>query len=131
MQQNNNVNNYNKMLTEQELVNQIASGSEKVLLDEDVVSIDIPQIEMRVMMIHNSLIKRLEIGSIQIDKIDWVSFMDSIFEINDGIDFINRIQNKELRNKILYYWIDNYDEIVGNVWRKDLWISEWRDICEK
>jgi hypothetical protein len=57
--------------------------------------------------------------------------MDSIFERNDGIDFINRIQNKELRNKILYYWIDNFDEIVGNVWRKDLWISEWRDICDK
>lgn len=95
------------------------------------VSIDIPQIEMRVMMIHNSLINRLETGSIQIDKIDCVSFMDSIFERNDGIDFINRIQNKELRNKILYYWIDNFDEIVGNVWRKDLWISEWRDICDK
>lgn len=82
-------------------------------------------------MIHNSLINRLETGSIQIDKIDWVSFIDSIFERNDGIDFINRIQNKELRNKILYYWIDDYDEIVGNVWRKDLWILEWRDIYEK
>lgn len=78
------------------------------------VSFDIPQIEMRVMMIHNSLINRLETGSIQIDKIDWVSFMDSIFERNDGIDFINRIKNKESRNTILYYWIDNYDEIVGS-----------------
>lgn len=47
------------------------------------VSFDIPQIEMRVMMIHKSLINRLETDSIQIDKIDWVSFMDSIFERNE------------------------------------------------
>lgn len=115
------------MLTEQELVNQIASGNESVFLDEDVVSIDIPQIEMRIMMIHNALIHKLDTGSIQIKEVNWTSFMDSVFEMNHGLDFINRIQNKQLKNDILHYWIDNYDDIVGNAWRKALWVSKWKE----
>ena len=93
------------MLTEQELVNQIASGNESVFLDEDVVSIDIPQIEMRIMMIHNALIHKLDTGSIQIKEVDWTSFMDSVFEMNHGLDFINRIQNTQLKNDILHCFV--------------------------
>ena len=118
------------MLTEQELTNRIVSGNESVILDEDVISIDIPQVEMRIMMIHNALIYRLDSGSIQIKEVDWASFIDSIFEMNQGLDFINRIQNKQLKNEILHYWIDNYDEIVGNAWRKALWISKWIGLCD-
>ncbi len=118
------------MLTEQELVNQIASGNESVILDEDVVSIDIPQVEMRIMMIHNALIHRLDSNSIQIKEVDWASFIDSVFEMNQGLDFINRIQNKQLKNEILHYWIDNFDEIVGNAWRKAPWISKWKELCD-
>lgn len=119
------------MLTEQELSYQIATGNENVILDEDVVSVDIPLIEMRIMMIHNALIHRIETGSIRIKEVDWSSFMDSIFEMNDGIDFINRIQNDQLKTEILNFWIDNYDMIVGNEWRKALWTSEWKELCAK
>lgn len=119
------------MLTEQELSYQIATGNENVILDEDVISIDIPQVEMRTMMIHNALIHRIDTGSIQIEDVDWSSFMDSIFELNDGADFIKRIKNKQLKDKVLNYWIDNYDEIVANEWRKAIWISEWKDMCSQ
>ena len=116
------------MLTEHELAYQIATGNENVIFNDDIVSVEIPQIEMRTMMIHNALIHKLNTGGLQINEIDWSSFMDSIFEMNHGLDFINRVENKQLKTKILNYWIDNYDEIVGNEWRKDLWTSEWKDL---
>lgn len=116
------------MLTEHELAYQIATGNENVILDDDIVSIEIPQIEMRTMMIHNALIHKLNTGVLQINEIDWSSFMDSIFEMNHGLDFINRVKNEQLKTKILNYWIDNYNEIVGNEWRKVLWTSEWKDL---
>lgn len=117
------------MLTEQELSYQIATGNENVILDDEVTSIDIPIIEMRTMMIHNALIHRIDKGSLAIEEVDWSSFMDSIFENNDGLDFINRITNEQLKTRILHYWIDNYDVIVGNEWRKAAWTSEWKDMC--
>ena len=119
------------MLTEQELSYQIVTGNQNVILDEEATSVDIPIIEMRTMMIHNALIHRIDKGSLPIEEVDWSSFMDSIFENNHGIDFINRVSNEQLRTKILNYWIDNYDMIVGNEWRKALWTSEWRELCSK
>ena len=117
------------MLTEQELSYQIATGNENVILDEEVTSIDTPLVEMRTMMIHNALIHRIATGSLPIEEVDWSSFMDSIFENNNGLDFINRITSEQLKTRILHYWIDNYDMIVGNEWRKAAWTSEWKDMC--
>lgn len=119
------------MLTEKELSYQIATGNDNVILDEEVTSIDAPLAEMRTMMIHNALIHRITLGTLQIEEVDWSSFMDSIFENNHGIDFINRASSEQLRTNILNYWIENYDMIVGNEWRKALWISEWRELCAK
>lgn len=119
------------MLTEQELVYQIATSNENAILDDDVISIDIPQFEVRSMIIHNALIDRLNTGVLRLEEVDWSSFMDSIFEINHCLDFINRVKNKQLKTKILNYWIDNYDIIIGNEWRKSLWTSEWKDLCVK
>lgn len=116
------------MLTEHELVYQIATGKENVIFDDDTISVETPQIKMRNMMIHNALIHKLNTRVLQINEIDWSSFMDSIFEMNHGLDFIKRVKNKQLKTKILNYWIGNYDEIVGNEWRKDLWTSEWKDL---
>ena len=124
---------YNKrqiiMLTEKELSCQIATGNENVILDDGVTSVNIPIIEMRTMMIHNALIHRITSGTLQIEEVDWTSFMDSIFENNHGLDFINRVSSEQLRTNILNYWIDNYDMIVGNEWRKAAWTSEWKDMC--
>lgn len=117
------------MLTEQELSYQIATGNENVILDEEVTSAGTSIIEMRTMMIHNALIHRIATGSLPIEEVDWSSFMDSIFENNNGLDFINRITNEQLRTRILQYWIANYDMIVGNEWRKAAWTSEWKDMC--
>lgn len=117
------------MLTEQELSYQIATGNENVILDEEITSIDTPLVEMRTMMIHNALIHRIATGSLPIEEVDWSSFMDSIFENNNGLDFINRITSEQLKTRILHYWIDNYDMIVGNEWRKATWTSEWKDMC--
>lgn len=113
------------MLTEQELAYKIATGNENVIFDEDVISIDIPQIVLRSMLIHNALISGFVSGSLQIDDVDWSSFIDSIFIMNHGYDFINRIKNRQLKAKILQYWIDNYDEIIGIKQEKPIWISEW------
>lgn len=117
------------MLTEKELSYQIATGNENVILDDGVTSINIPIIEMSTMMIHNALIHRITSGTLQIEEVDWSSFMDSIFENNHGLDFINRVSSEQLRTNILNYWIDNYDMIVGNEWRKAAWASEWKDMC--
>lgn len=117
------------MLAEKELSYQIATGNENVILDDGVTSVNIPIIEMRTMMIHNALIHRITSGTLQIEEVDWSSFMDSIFENNHGLDFINRVSSEQLRTNILNYWIDNYDMIVGNEWRKAAWTSEWKDMC--
>ena len=113
------------MLTEQELAYQIAMGNENVILDDDLISIDTPQIEMRSMLIHNALIDKLIVGTLQINEVDWSSFVESIFIMNHGFDFINRVKNKQLKTEIIHYWIDNYDEIIGIELEKPLWIIEW------
>ena len=118
------------MLTEQELAYQIAIGNEDVFLDDDVISIDIPQIEMQVMMIHNALINMLNAGNLQPDDIDWSSFASSIFGMNHGLNFINRIPNERLKAKTLRFWIDNLNEFIGIEKMKDLWISEWENLCK-
>ena len=112
------------MLTEQELAYQIATGCEDVFIDEDILCVDAPQVEIRAMMIHNALINRLNTGVLQVEGIDWASFIDSIFEMNYGLDFINRVQNVELKARILQYWIDNYDKIVDLERIKNMWVSE-------
>ena len=89
------------MLTEKELSYQIATGNENVILDDGVTSVNIPIIEMRTMMIHNALIHRITPGTLQIEEVDWSSFMDSIFENNHGLDFINRVSSEQLRTNIL------------------------------
>ena len=117
------------MLTEQDLSYQIATGHNVgPLMEEDVISVDTPIFEFKATMIQEELVYRIENNIQLISDVDWTSFMDSVFEINHGVDFINKVHNKVIKVNILNYWIDNYDFIIGNEWRKAPWISEWKEI---
>ena len=120
------------MLTEQDLSYQISTGHNvSHLIEEDVKSVDTPVFEFKTTMIQVELAFRLENNIQLISDVDWTSFMDSVFEINHGVDFINKVHNKVIKVNILNYRIDNYDCIIGNEWRKAPWISEWREMLEK
>lgn len=120
------------MLTEQDLSYQIATGHNvSPLMEEDVISVDTPVFEFKATMIQVELAYRIENNIQLISEVDWTSFMGSVFEINHGVDFINKVHNKVVKVNILNYWIDNYDCIIGNEWRKAPWISEWKEMLEK
>lgn len=120
------------MLTEQDLSYQIATGHNvSPLIEEDVKSVDTPVFEFKTTMIQVELAFRLENNIQLISDVDWTSFMDSVFEINHGVDFINKVHSKVVKTNILNYWIDNYDFIIGNEWRKAPWISEWKEMLGK
>ncbi len=115
------------MLTEKDISLQIVTGSMDSY-DDDVISLDTPIGDLRAMMIRDELSARFNAGLIKnIADVDWHTYMDSIFEYNDGMDFIKKIQNNQLKISILTFWIVNYEIIVGDIWRKPVWTAEWDD----
>ena len=115
------------MLTEKDISLQIVTGSMDSY-DEDIMDIDTPIGDVRARMIRDELSHRFNAGLIKnIADVDWHTYIDSIFEYNNGMDFIKKIQSNDLKISILTFWIDNYEIIIGDIWRKTIWTTEWDD----